>query len=65
LVEAGWTEHEWFVQGHLSGGYGNIAKGRGTGNHQQRRERLWSSPHCLVPVGEHEGEDDTAGLFTE
>lgn len=44
LVDAGWTEHEWFRAGHLSGGMGNVG---GSGNHQQNRERLWASPHCL------------------
>jgi len=43
LVKAGWTEHKWFKGGHLRGGMGNIGKD----GHQQDRERLWSSPHCL------------------
>jgi len=43
LVDAGWTEHEWFTRGHLTGGMGNIG-----GSSQQKRERLWASPHCLV-----------------
>jgi D12 class N6 adenine-specific DNA methyltransferase len=38
LVEAGWTEHEWFAHdGLLRGGMGE----------QQDRERLWASPYCL------------------
>lgn len=49
LEALGWTVHEWFAKGHLKGGYGNVAKGRGTGDHQQRRERLWASPQCLEP----------------
>jgi len=40
LDAAGWRCVEWFSAGFLSGGMG------GTGN-QQRRERLWLSPHCL------------------
>ena len=48
LEEHGWSAHEWFKGGYLTGGYGNIAVGFNTGDHQQRRERLWSSPHCLA-----------------
>lgn len=44
LVDAGWTEHEWFSAGFLTGGMGNV----GDGTHQQHRERLWASPHCLA-----------------
>jgi D12 class N6 adenine-specific DNA methyltransferase len=46
LLAAGWTEVEWFTQGFLRGGMGNVG---GTGNHQQKRERLWLSPHCTHP----------------
>lgn len=42
LVEAGWREVEWFRSGFLKGGMGNMGSG-----HQQARERLWLSPHCL------------------
>jgi hypothetical protein len=42
--KAGWREVEWYKAGHLQGGMGNLG---GTGNHQQARERLWCSPHCL------------------
>lgn len=38
LVEHGWREVEWFKSGFLTGGMG----------HQQERERLWMSPHCLT-----------------
>ena len=52
LVDAGWREVEWYAAGFLSGGMGNT---RGAGEqHQQRRERLWCSPHCLgagIPGG--------------
>ena len=41
--DAGWTGVEWFASGFLKGGMGNT----GTG-HQQARERLWCSPHCLA-----------------
>ncbi len=47
LERAGWTTHEWYKAGHLQGGYGNIARAHGNGTHQQVRERLWASPHCL------------------
>ena len=43
LLDAGWTEFEWFKSGFLTGGLGNI----GQTGHQQRRERLWASPTCL------------------
>jgi hypothetical protein len=42
LAEVGWTAVEWFKTGFLKGGMGNIGKA-----HQQHRERLWLSPHCL------------------
>ena len=45
LVDAGWTSHEWFTAGFLSGGMGNTGKD----GHQQKRERIWSSPHCVTP----------------
>ena len=53
LVAHGWTEHEWFAEGFLSGGYGKI-----DGTSQQDRERLWASPHCLV-----EKQDKQLSLF--
>ncbi len=43
IVAAGWREVEWFTAGFLTGGMGNIGQGG-----QQKRERLWLSPHCLV-----------------
>ncbi len=43
LEQHGWTVHEWFAKGFLSGGMGNI-----DGTSQQHRERLWASPHCLT-----------------
>jgi hypothetical protein len=42
---AGWREIEWFSNGFLTGGYGN----QGDDGHQQARERLWCSPHCIQP----------------
>jgi hypothetical protein len=48
LTDAGWTTVEWFKAGFLTGGMGNTAQGDNT--HQQARERLWLSPHCLVAV---------------
>ena len=40
---AGWREREWFKKGFLKGGMANQSKD----GHQQARERLWLSPHCL------------------
>lgn len=47
LIDAGWREVEWFVEGWLRGGMGQTSK---NGTHQQHRERLWLSPHCLRPA---------------
>ncbi len=44
LESHGWRAVEWFKAGHLQGGMGNTSK---SGKHQQMRERLWLSPHCL------------------
>lgn len=49
LTDAGWREQEWFAGGWLSGGMGNTSK---SGTHQQGRERIWFSPHCLEPSEE-------------
>jgi hypothetical protein len=43
MEAAGWTCHEWFASGYLTGGMGNV----GADAHQQDRERLWASPHCV------------------
>lgn len=43
LEPLGWRVVEWFEAGHLRGGYGN----QNADGHQQHRERLWLSPHCL------------------
>jgi hypothetical protein len=43
LARAGWREVEWFRTGFLKGGMAQ----QGEGGHQQGRERLWLSPHCL------------------
>ena len=48
LVEAGWREVEWFKSGFLKGGMAQ----QGKDGHQQSRERIWCSPHCLVPSTE-------------
>jgi len=49
LVAAGWREVEWFRGGFLKGGLGNMKREKGDGpGHQQHRERLWLSPHCLT-----------------
>lgn len=49
LEEHGWSVHEWFTAGHLTGGYGNQNGERG---HQQHRERLWASPACADMTGQ-------------
>lgn len=53
LEAHGWTAVEWFRAGHLKGGMANV-RGRSDGEdgdlHQQRRERLWLSPHCVRRV---------------
>ena len=43
---AGWRAVEWFASGFLTGGYG----AQSDAGHQQARERLWASPHCLAPA---------------
>ena len=43
LTDNGWREVEWFKKGFLKGGM----KSQGKDGHQQARERLWLSPHCL------------------
>jgi hypothetical protein len=43
LARAGWREVEWFRTGFLKGGMAQ----QGEDGHQQGRERLWLSPHCL------------------
>ena len=55
LESHGWTVHEWFSAGHLRGGMGNVRKDKIAGGHQQKRERLWASPHCL-PSGKPQAE---------
>jgi hypothetical protein len=56
LKAAGWSEHEWFKKGFLTGGMGQLARkydgeewdGEDVeATHQQHRERLFASPHCL------------------
>ena len=56
LKAAGWSEHEWFKKGLLTGGMGQLARkydgeewdGEDVeATHQQHRERLFASPHCL------------------
>ena len=43
LARAGWREVEWIRKGFLKGGMAQ----QGEDGHQQGRERLWLSPHCL------------------
>jgi len=65
LESHGWRSVSWFKDGHLKGGMRNQRKEStdgDTGNtgkaHQQHRERLWLSPHCLERATE-------PGLFDE
>lgn len=44
LEQSGWRVVEWYRRGFLKGGMGNIGSGG-----QQKRERLWLSPHCFAP----------------
>jgi hypothetical protein len=57
LEAAGWTAVEWFRNGYLTGGMGNVSgtAADGSKGHQQHRERLWLSPHCVQPINESEG----------
>ncbi len=53
LERHGWSVHEWFAAGHLRGGMGNLRQRADDEEddqptHQQHRERLWASPHCLA-----------------
>lgn len=43
VMPKNWTCLEW----KANGGHGNAAQGRGRAN--ATRERIWFSPHCLVP----------------
>lgn len=61
LEAAGWRSVEWYKAGFLRGGMGNTGAADEDGEtHQQARERLWLSPHCLGRV-ERQG-DLFAGL---
>jgi len=52
----GWRCVPWFRSGFLKGGMSNVAGG---GVHQQTRERLWISPHCVPSADERQ----QVGLF--
>ncbi|MBA2741477.1 MAG: DNA adenine methylase [Actinobacteria bacterium] len=58
LEAIGWRSVEWYRAGFLRGGMSNASK---TGEGQQHRERLWLSPHCLVPVVEVSAQVDMFG----
>jgi hypothetical protein len=68
LEAEGWRAVEWFTEGHLRGGMAH----QKTSGHQQHRERLWLSPHCLdgdaapagAPAVEAEADPQPA-LFAE
>lgn len=50
MVARGWREVEWYKAGFLRGGMANTgAVDDGEEAGQQKRERLWLSPHCQVP----------------
>lgn len=50
LESYGWRVHEWFKPGLLRGGMGLIKRTKSSApGGQQHRERLWASPHCLIP----------------
>ena len=53
----GWRCVPWFRSGFLKGGMSNVA---GSGAHQQTRERLWISPHCVPSADERQ----QIGLFS-
>ena len=52
LEARGWRVVEWFRGGFLKGGMAQqgARDDDGETQHQQRRERLWLSPHCIAPV---------------
>ena len=52
--QAGWTSHEWFKKGFLTGGMANTGDKHADGIGQQNRERLWASPHCTLPEPEQQ-----------
>jgi hypothetical protein len=58
LVDAGWREVQWYTRGFLRGGMGNTGSGG-----QQKRERLWLSPHCLQEALPEEPYD-TLSMFS-
>jgi len=62
LEAIGWRCVEWFKAGFLSGGMGNTSK---TGKHQQKRERLWLSPHCLAMPDERPAESSPRFVVDE
>ena len=45
LVDSGWNIEEW----KAGGGYGNLGGKNSRGSKNRRRERLFTSPHCLKP----------------
>jgi hypothetical protein len=59
LAAAGWRSYEWFAAGFLRGGMAQVG-----GAHQQARERVWASPHCLVPDADEEPQHTQMGIFT-
>ena len=63
LEAHGWRVVEWFKSGYLKGGMGNLGDAeKGEARHQQARERLWLSPHCLRPTTEPDLFDGLEGL---
>ncbi len=50
LEDHGWRVVEWYRDGFLRGGMAKTS-----GNSQQKRERIWLSPHCIGAVDEPQG----------
>jgi site-specific DNA-adenine methylase len=48
LEAHGWTAREWYRPGFMKGGMANIGASDEDGERgQQKRERIWLSPHCI------------------
>jgi DNA adenine methylase len=53
LESYGWRAYEWFRPGFMKGGMGKTKRTNSSApGGQQHRERLWASPHCLIPPGD-------------
>ena len=61
LETQGWTAVEWYRIGFLKGGMGNASQSD-KWTHQQHRERLWLSPHCVRHTNTVTSLDDLFGF---